>query len=80
MNDNINEFKDKNTRNPSLHEGLLLIIYEHFKASTISKQIKDRKEGKKIKRDSNESKEFYLPLDMEESHEMHMNSEDSKTL
>ena len=47
MNDNINEFKDKNTRNHALHEGLLLLIYEHFKARTTSKQIKDKKEGKK---------------------------------
>ena len=79
MNDNINEFKDKNTRNPMLHEGLLLLIYEHFKARTISKQIKDRNEGKKIKMDSDESKEIYSPSGMEEILEMHMNLEDSKT-
>ncbi len=29
-------FKKKPTNNPALHEGLLLLIYEHFKAQTIS--------------------------------------------
>ena len=79
MNDNINEFKEKNTRNHVLHEGILLLIYEHFKAMTISKQIKDRKEGKKIKRVSNELEESYLPSNMEEIHEMHMILDDSNS-
>ena len=65
MNDNINDFKEKNTRNPALHEGLLLLIYEYFKARTIRKHIRDRKEGKKIKRVSNESKDSYLPSNTE---------------
>ena len=58
MNININEFIDKNTRNPTLHEGLPLLIYEHFKARTISKQIKDKKEVKKIKKNFDEFEEF----------------------
>ena len=79
MNDNINEYKENKTRNLVLHEGLLLLIYEHFKARTISKQIKDRKEGKKIKGDLDESEEIYLPSDTKEILEMHIDSEDSKT-
>ena len=32
----VESFKKKPTINSSLHEGLLLLIYEHFKAYTIS--------------------------------------------
>ena len=47
MNENINEYQEKHTRNLVLHEGLLLLIYEFFKARMVGKQIKPRKEGNK---------------------------------
>lgn len=37
MNKAISSFKKKATVNPALHEGLLLLIHEHFHAQTISK-------------------------------------------
>ena len=70
MNKNINEYQDKKTRNPALHEGLLLLIYEYLKARTISKHVKDRKEGKKIKGDFDELEEIYSPSKIEESLEI----------
>ena len=36
MSKAISGFKKKSSVNPTLHEGLLLLIYEHFKAHTIS--------------------------------------------
>ena len=36
MSKTVESFKKKPTANPALHEGLLLLIYEHFKAHTIS--------------------------------------------
>ena len=32
----VESFKKKPTTNPALHEGLMLLIHEHFKAQTIS--------------------------------------------
>ena len=77
MNENINEYQEKHTRNSTLHDRLLLLIYEYFKARTMSKQKKDRKEGKKGKGESEEFDEIYSPSDTEESLEMHMDSEES---
>ena len=37
MSKAVDNFKKKPIVNPTLHEGLLLVIYEHFKAQTISK-------------------------------------------
>lgn len=78
MNENINEYQEKKTRNPAVHEGLLLLIYEYFKSRTISKHVKDKKEGKKIKGDFDEFKEIYSPSDTEESLEIYIDSKDSK--
>ena len=80
MNENINDYQEKHTRNMTLHEGLLLLIYVYFKARTRGKQIKDRKEGKKGKGDSEESKEIYSPSNTKESVKMHTDLEETKSL
>lgn len=43
INKNINGLRDKKIANPALHEGLLLLIYEFFKAQNLGKEIEDRK-------------------------------------
>ena len=75
MNENINDYQEKHTRNPVLHEGLLLLIYEFFKAGAMEKQIKYRKEGKKGRGESKELEEDYFPSSIEEILEMHTNTE-----
>ena len=75
MNDNIHDFQDKKMRNLALHEGMLLLLYEYFKFGIISKKIKNKKEGKRVKRDSNDIDEIYSPSKTEEV-ELYMDSDD----
>lgn len=45
----------------------------------MGKQIKNRKVGKKVRDDLDESREDYTPSDTEESQEMHSNTEEDAT-
>lgn len=47
MSKAISRFKKKPSMNPALHEGLLLLIYEHFKAQNLSKTPQHGSEASK---------------------------------
>jgi hypothetical protein len=69
-NKNIMGFKKKVYANPAFHEGLLLLIYEHFKAQTHGRAIAHKVE-------SLEDIEIsYLPLDMKDSAGLHSDDEE----
>lgn len=61
INENINGYREKNIANLALHEGLLVLIYEYFKAQTLGKEIYDNKEREDV------SCLEYVPLDFEDS-------------
>lgn len=61
INENINDYKEKHSSNPAFHEGLLLLIYNFFKARSIGKQIKNGKVEKKGRDVLDESGENYTP-------------------
>lgn len=76
MNENINDYKEKHTRNPILHEGILLLIFEFFKARSLGKHMKNMKEGKKGRGEFEELEEDYSPSDTKDSLEIDVDLEE----
>ena len=62
--------------NLTFHEGLLILIYEYFKAQTVGKQIKKRKESVEGIEELEDSGDEYILFDMEDSLDMHSNLEE----
>ena len=60
-NKNIMGFKKKVYANPAFHEGLLLLIYEHFKAQTHRRALAHKVEPSK------DTKSSYLSFDIEDN-------------
>lgn len=63
-------FKKKVYANPAFHKGLLLLIYEHFKAQTCGRAVAHKKKSLE------DTESSYLPSDTEDSTGLHSYDEE----